>query len=261
MLLATWNVNSIRMRADAVCAWLEANQPHVLALQELKGEDSTFPAEAFRALGYDAVVVGQKAYNGVALLSRLPMTVTARALPGDATDAEARYVEADIAGLRVGGLYLPNGNPTDGTKYPYKLHWMARLRQHAQTLLAAEIPFVLMGDYNVIPAPEDCYAPEAWEGDALYRPETRAAWRALIHLGLTDALRTCHPGRPKLYSFWDYQAGRWPRDEGLRIDHVLLSPQAADTLQSAHVDPGPRGWDKPSDHTPVVVALGWKGPC
>lgn len=258
--IATWNVNSVKARLPNVTAWLETAAPDVLLLQELKCETAAFPLAAFEALGYGAAVVGQKAYNGVALLARRPLEIAdvITALPGDAEDPQARYVEATVAGLRVASLYLPNGNPVETEKYPYKLRWMERLRSHAAGLLASERPFVLGGDYNVIPEPEDVYAPDQWREDALFRPETRAAWRALVNLGLTEAFRALHPARPGMppdYTFWDYQAGAWPRDRGLRIDHFLLSPQAADRLAACSIDREPRGREKASDHTPVVLEL------
>jgi exodeoxyribonuclease-3 len=258
--IATWNVNSIRARLPIVTGWLEAERPEVLLLQELKCETEAFPHEPFAALGYQAAVVGQKAYNGVALLARRPLEIEQplAVLPGDDADGQARYLEATVAGVRVASLYLPNGNPVDSDKYPYKLRWLARLRAHAAELLASEQPVVLGGDYNIIPEPEDVYAPEDWREDALFRLESRQAYRALLYLGLTDAYRALHPavpGQPPAYTFWDYQAGRWPRNQGLRIDHFLLSPRAADRLESCAIDRQPRGLDKASDHTPVVLAL------
>ena len=202
-------------------------------------------------------MVGQKAYNGVALLARrgLALTDVVTALPGDPDDPQARYVEATVAGVRVASLYLPNGNPVASEKYPYKLRWMERLRAHAAQLLTVESPLVLGGDFNIIPEPEDVYAPAEWSEDALFRSESRRAFRALLHLGLTDAFRALHPGQPKAWTFWDYQAGRWPRDQGLRIDHFLLSSRAADRLVSCAIDRAPRGLEKASDHTPVVLEL------
>ena len=255
--LATWNVNSVKARLPLVTGWLESVRPDLLLLQELKCETAAFPAEAFAALGYEGAVVGQKAYNGVALLARrgLALTDVVTALPGDPEDPQARYVEATVAGVRVASLYLPNGNPVESEKYPYKLRWMERLRAHAARLLAAETPLVLGGDFNIIPEPEDVYAPADWSDDALFRLDSRRTFRALLNLGLTDAFRALHPGQQRAWTFWDYQAGRWPRDQGLRIDHFLLSARAADRLVACAIDRGPRGLEKASDHTPVVLEL------
>ena len=255
--IATFNVNSVKARLPIVCGWIESARPDVLLLQELKCETAAFPAEAFAALGYEGAVVGQKAYNGVALLARrgLALTDVITALPGDPEDTQARYVEATVAGLRLASLYLPNGNPVASEKYPYKLRWMERLRAHAAKLLAAESPLVLGGDFNIIPEPEDVYAPAEWTEDALFRPESRRAFRSLLHLGLTEAFRALHPDQRGAWSFWDYQAGRWPRDQGLRIDHFLLAPRAADRLVSCTIDRAPRGLETASDHTPVVLEL------
>jgi len=252
--IATWNVNSIKARLANACAWLDTARPDIVLLQELKCQAADFPALEFKALGYQAAVVGQKSYNGVAILARDPITDVVERLPGDEADPQARYVEATIAGLRVASIYLPNGNPVDSEKFPYKLQWMARLRQHARALLASELPVILGGDYNVAPTNDDVYDPAAWAADALCRPESRAAFRRLTHLGLTDAFRA-YDERAGQYSYWDYQAGRWQRDEGLRIDHLLLSPQAADRLSLAGIDRTLRGRDKASDHTPVWCEL------
>jgi exodeoxyribonuclease-3 len=250
--LATWNVNSIKARLPIVRDWIERNQPEMALLQEIKTPD--FPAFEFEAMGYRCHWVGQKAYNGVAILSKLPLTVTETALPGGDGDEHARFIAADIGGLHVINIYLPNGNPVDTDKFSYKLSWMDRLERHLAGLLDAERPFVIGGDFNVIPEDIDCYDPRAWVGDALFRPETRSRYRALLNLGLVDALRAVDP-RPHLYTFWDYQAGRWQRDQGIRIDHWLLSPEAADRLETCTVDRGPRGLEKASDHTPVILTL------
>ncbi len=257
LTIATWNVNSVKARLPVVSGWIASARPDVLLLQELKCETASFPAEAFAALGYEGAVVGQKAYNGVALLARRGLAVSdvITALPGDPDDGQARYVEATVAGLRVASLYLPNGNPVDSEKYPYKLRWMERLRAHAARLLADEVPLVLGGDFNIIPEPEDVYAPSEWREDALFRPESRRAFRALLNLGLTEAFRALHPAQPRAWTFWDYQAGCWPRDLGLRIDHFLLAPRAADRLLSCTIDRAPRGQEKASDHTPVILEL------
>lgn len=255
MKIATWNVNSVNARLETVLAWFKAAAPDVAALQEIKCVDEKFPAEAFEDLGYNVAVHGQKTYNGVALLSKFPMEDVVRGLPGDETDEQARYIEALICAprpFRIGGIYLPNGNPTDSEKFPYKLAWFRRLTDRARDLLAFEEPLALIGDYNVIPDPQDCYDPAAWAGDALFRPESRQALRGLTHLGFTDALAAISSD-PHAYTFWDYQAGAWPRDHGIRIDHLLLSPQAADRLSGCWVDREVRGGEKPSDHAPVVA--------
>ena len=258
MRIATWNVNSINARLETVLQWFREASPDVACLQEIKCVDEKFPAEAFERLGYNVAVHGQKSYNGVALLSKTPLEDVRKGLPGDESDEQARYIEAVVSGprpVRVGGLYLPNGNPIGTEKFAYKLAWMARLKAHAQTLLALEEPFVLAGDYNVIPEEVDCETPSAWLGDALFQPESRAAWRGLQWLGLTDAYMQAD-GRPGGYTFWDYQAGAWPRNHGIRIDHVLLSPQAADLLKGVEIHRDERAAEKPSDHVPVVVELG-----
>jgi len=225
-------------------------------LQEIKCETEAFPRLEFEALGYKVHAVGQKAYNGVAILSRFEIADVIERLPGDKDDMQARYIEASIQGFRVASVYLPNGNPTDSDKFTYKLNWIKRLREHAQSLMSLEQPFVLGGDFNVIPTASDVYDPEGWEKDALYHPKTREAYRKLMHIGLTDAFRALHPDKAHAYTFWDYQAGAWQRDLGLRIDHILLSPEATDRLSACFIDKTPRGQDKASDHTPVVVVFG-----
>jgi exodeoxyribonuclease-3 len=258
MRIATWNINGVKARLEALLAWLRLAQPDVVCLQEIKSVDEGFPAADIESLGYNVAVHGQKGFNGVAILSRRPIEDVRRGLPGDASDTQARYIEAVIpAGpriVRVGGLYLPNGNPVSSDKFSYKLAWLDRLEAHARALLALEEPLVLAGDYNIIPEPVDARTPEAWADDALFRPESRAAWRRLLALGLTDAIRAVEAGSG-VYTFWDYQAGAWPKDNGIRIDHLLLSPQAADLLLAAGVDRGPRGAEKPSDHTPAWIEL------
>ena len=255
MKIATWNVNSIRQREPHVRDWLDRVRPDVLFLQEIKCEAHAFPAAAFEAAGYRAEVVGQKSYNGVAVLARIPFTVTHRALPGlPAEDSQARYIEIETAGLTLIGIYLPNGNSGAEAGYAYKLAWMDALRARASELLASDTPFAILGDYNVCPTDAD-FAPGALPaGDALVRPETRARYRALLWLGLTDALRALHPA-DRLWTFWDYQAGAWPRDQGLRIDHALLSPALAEALVAAAPDRDERGRTQPSDHVPVLVEL------
>ncbi len=258
MKIATFNVNSIKARLPRVLEWLREAAPDVVLLQEIKTVDEGFPELEIGDLGYNIAVHGQKTYNGVAILSKLPIEDVTRGLPGDPGDEQARYIEATIGDLRVASIYLPNGNPVDSEKYPYKLAWMDRLVAHVRdTLLPVEQPFVLGGDYNVIPADPDVYDPGAWAGDALFLPATRSRFRALIHLGLTEAWRALH-GEVG-YSFWDYQKGRWARDEGLRIDHFLLSPQAADRLRACEIDKAPRGKEKASDHTPVWCEIAEAG--
>ena len=261
MRISTWNVNSIKQRVGHLLAFLEEARPDVVCLQELKCQDEAFPRAEVEAAGYAVETLGQKAYNGVALLVRAPLELSEvrRGLPGDAEDVHARYIEglvsgADAAPVRVASIYLPNGNPVASDKYPYKLAFLERLRRHARALRRDEAALVLAGDYNVIPLPEDAADPEAWRGDALFLPQSRAAFRALLAEGFTDAVRACDP-REGLYTFWDYQAGCWPRNLGIRIDHLLLSPQAADRLVSASVQKHLRGLEKPSDHVPVTVEL------
>lgn len=261
MRITTWNVNSIKQRLPHLLGFLDEAKPDVVCLQELKCQDESFPREEVEAAGYAVETLGQKAYNGVALLVRAPLAMAEirRGLPGDDEDAQARYIEALIAGegyspVRVASIYLPNGNPVDSPKYPYKLAFFERLRLHARDLARAEIPVVLAGDYNVIPEPADAADPEAWRRDALFLPASRSAFRALLAEGYTDAIRACDP-RDGVYTFWDYQAGCWQKNLGIRIDHLLLSPQAADRLISASVQKHLRGLDKPSDHVPVTVEL------
>ncbi len=258
MKLATWNINGVKARLETALSWLKDSGPDVVCLQEIKTVDEGFPTEAFADLGYNVATHGQKGFNGVAILSKLPIEDVTRGLAGDGEDTQARYIEATVAGkgaaLRVAGLYLPNGNPIGGDKFAYKLAWMQRLEHRARGLLAEETPFALLGDFNVIPEPVDAKRPEAWVHDALFQPESRSAYRTLTHLGLMDALRACHP-EPGVYTFWDYQAGSWQKNDGIRIDHILLSPQAADRLGSAGTDQHVRGWEKPSDHVPVWAEI------
>ena len=259
MRIATWNVNSIRMREHLVADWLRRVQPDLLLLQEIKCEAASFPATTFEAAGYSAHVVGQKSYNGVATLSRVPVEVTCRSLPGlPEDDAQARYIETrvhDASGpITVGNLYLPNGNSGGDAGYEYKLRWMGLLADRAAALLADDQAMVLAGDYNVCPTDGD-FAPRTLSpSDALVRPETRARFHALQWLGLTDAIRALQPSGPA-YTFWDYQHGAWPQDRGLRIDHALLSPDLAERLTSAKPDRAERGQPQPSDHVPVVIEL------
>ncbi|GJL50824.1 MAG: exodeoxyribonuclease III [Nitrospirales bacterium] len=254
MKIATWNVNSIKMRVPHVVEWVKQAQPDIMLLQELKAMDEQFPRIAMDELGYNYAVVGQKTYNGVAILSKLPIEIEQRSLPGDPADEQSRYVEARVGDVRVASIYLPNGNPVNTEKFLYKLAWMDRLITHVRTLLSYEESLVLGGDFNVCPTDDDTYDPEGFADDALCRPESRSRFRELSYLGLLDALRELNPQKG-LFTYWDYQAGRWNRDEGLRIDHLLLSPQAADRLTASGVDRGPRGMEKPSDHTPVWCEL------
>ncbi|MBV8683425.1 MAG: exodeoxyribonuclease III [Caulobacteraceae bacterium] len=257
MKIATWNVNSINARLDTVLGWFKAERPDVACLQEIKCIDEKFPTEEFQSLGYNVAVNGQKSYNGVAVVSRTPLEDVEKGLPGDDADDHARYLETVISGpspVRVASIYLPNGNPIGTEKFDYKLAWMRRLQTHARALLDLEEILVLAGDYNVIPEPADADDPASWAGDALFQPQTRGAFRSLKWLGLTDAYMAAD-GAAGGYTFWDYQAGAWRRNHGIRIDHLLLSPAAADRLRSVTIHKDMRGADKPSDHVPVVVEL------
>lgn len=256
MKIATFNINGIKARAEVLGRWLDESAPDVAVLQEIKSVDENFPREIIESHGYHLETHGQKGFNGVAVLAKLPLNDVVRGLPGDDSDEQARWIEATIGetGLRICGLYLPNGNPVPGPKYDYKLAWMARMEDRVRALMVSEKPLVFAGDYNVIPQPADAARPQAWAEDALFLPQTRAAFRKLEALGLYDALRLRH-AEPGIYSFWDYQAGAWPRNDGIRIDHLMLSAQAADQLTDAWVETGPRAWDKPSDHTPVWIDL------
>ena len=257
MKLATFNINGIKARIEALPAWLSAAQPDVVCLQEIKSVDEGFPREIFEAMGYRVETHGQKSFNGVAILSKLPLEDVTRGLPGDDADEQARWIEATILGrrpIRVCGLYLPNGNPVPGPKYDYKLAWMSRMEARAKVLLAQEEPTVFCGDYNVIPQDADAAKPELWTADALALPQSRAAYRRLLALGLTDAFRA-RDASPGQHTFWDYQAGAWERNNGIRIDHLLLSPQAADLLRDCQIDKQVRAGDKPSDHVPIWINL------
>jgi exodeoxyribonuclease III len=252
--IASWNVNSVKARLPHLLAFLGEAQPDVLALQETKCLAADFPMLEVKALGYHVETIGQRAYNGVALVSKRPADELVCGLPGAADDEQARYLEASFGEVRVASLYLPNGNPVGTDKFTYKLAWMERLIEHGRALLRREIPFVLAGDYNICPADEDVYDPVAWRDDALCRLEARSRFRALAYLGLSDAYRVFHR-EPHRYTFWDYQAGRWNRDEGLRIDHLLLSPHAADRVAACDIDKKPRGKERASDHTPIWCEL------
>jgi exodeoxyribonuclease-3 len=258
MKVATWNINGIRARIESATAWLRDAAPDVLCLQEIKSEDAAFPKQAFEDLGYNVATHGQKGFNGVAILSKLPFDEVSARLPGDDGDEQARFIQAVVSigggALRVASLYLPNGNPVGTDRFAYKLAWMERLETFAGNRLRDEEAFVLAGDYNVIPEPSDAKYPEAWIDDALFQPQSRQAFRRLVNLGLTDAFRACHAEEGH-YTFWDYQGGAWQKNHGIRIDHLLLSPRAADRLVATTSDKRTRAWEKPSDHVPVVVEL------
>lgn len=252
MKITSWNVNSINVRLENLKRYLTETAPDVLMLQELKSLE--FPSADLKAMGYESAYVGQKAYNGVAVLSKTPVSVVLQKLPGDDADEQARYIEFETAGLRLIDVYAPNGNPVSTEKFSYKLSWLNRLHARLKTLREDNVAFAIGGDFNIIPEEKDCHDPAAWSGDALFQPESRAAWRALVNLGLYDAFRIYYKGAGH-YTFWDYQAGAWPRNHGIRIDHFLLSPELADRILSCRIDKEPRGWDKPSDHTPITIEI------
>ncbi len=258
MKIASFNINGIKARLPALLEWLQSAEPDVVLLQEIKSLDENFPREPIEDLGYTVETHGQKSFNGVAILSKLPLEDVKRGLPGDKEDDQARWIEATVIGdktaVRLCGLYLPNGNPAPGPKYDYKLAWMKRLKKRAEALLEAEEPFLMAGDYNTIPQPEDCWDTKPWENDALFLPETREAFRRIVNLGFTEAFRVRNSA-PMNYTFWDYQAGAWPKNHGIRIDHFLLSPSCADLLKDCQIDREVRGKDKPSDHVPIWVEL------
>jgi exodeoxyribonuclease III len=253
MKIASWNVNSIRARLDHVTGWLKLQQPDVLLMQELKGTE--FPTEVFREIGYESVAVTQKAYNGVAVLSRHPIETVSTTLAGDETDSHARYLEMTIADIRVVNIYLPNGNPVGTDKFAYKLAWMDRLYKVMSGWRESDLPVLVGGDFNVIPEDIDCHKPASWIHDALFQPEPRARYRAMLNLGYTDAFRSLHPGEGGLFTFWDYFRQAFEHNRGIRIDHFLLSPKLAERLQNCEIDKGPRAQPKPSDHTPIIVEL------
>lgn len=255
MRIATFNINGIKARLPRLLEWLEETRPRVACLQEIKTQDEGFPAAEFERIGYQAIWHGQKSFNGVAILAdgEMPVTVQ-RGLPGDENDDHARYLEAQVAGLRVACIYLPNGNPQPGPKFDYKLRWMERLRARMQVIAAAEIPAVVLGDYNVIPADRDVWSPPAMAADALMQPESRDAYARLLNDGWSDALALHNP-RGGIWTYWDYQAGAWQRDHGFRIDHALLSPELADRLLACGVDKDHRGREKASDHAPVWIEV------
>jgi exodeoxyribonuclease III len=254
MLIATFNINGTNARLPRLLEWLEQAKPDVACLQEIKTVSENFPVDVLRDAGYHCLVHGQKGFNGVAILSREPAIEVQRGLPGDDADEQSRYLEADVMGVRVASIYLPNGNPQPGPKFDYKLAWMQRLNAHAQGLLGLAQPVVLAGDYNVIPHDDDIWDPRRMADDALMQPQSRAHYRELLWQGWTDAVRSLHP-KGGIWSFWDYQAGAWPQDHGFRIDHLLLSPSAADRLEDAGVMKDVRGQEKASDHAPTWVRL------
>lgn len=257
MKIATFNINGVKARAEALTHWLETSNPDVALLQEIKSVDENFPRELFEDKGYNVVTHGQKGFNGVAIISKFPLEDVQRGLPGDDTDEQARWIEATVVGekaIRICGLYLPNGNPVPGPKYDYKLAWMERLYARAVDLMTLEEPALMAGDYNIIPQPEDAANPDKWTDDALFLPQSRAAYRRILNLGFTEAFRTRNPG-PGHYSFWDFQAGAWNRNDGIRIDHFLLTPQCADLLTNSWIESEVRGLERPSDHVPVWVEL------
>ena len=255
--IASFNINGIKARANALMTWLRDAQPDVALLQEIKSVSENFPSDLFKDLGYNVAVNGQKSFNGVAILSKLPIEDIVTRLPGDSEDDQARWLEVTIVGnqaIRMCNLYLPNGNPTPGPKYDYKLSWMRRLHEKAKELIDGEIPAFMAGDYNIIPQAEDAANIGAWEQDALFLPESRTEFRRILNLGFTDAFRAKHNGSGH-YSFWDYQAGAWDRDDGIRIDHFLLTPQCADLLKNCQIDKHIRSREKPSDHVPIWIEL------
>lgn len=255
MRIATYNINDVRKRIDPLRAWLDVTAPDVVCLQELKCTEADFPREAIRAMGYEALVVGQKSWNGVAILTKGSEPVEIRrSLPGDGADKQARYLEAAVNGVVIGCCYMPNGNPQPGPKFDHKLEWFRRFNAHAAALMASGHPTVLAGDYNVVPTDADIYATRSFKDNALLQPAPRAAYRALLDTGWTDALHRQSPDAP-LYTFWSYLRNRWPRDAGLRIDHLLLSPKVARRMRSAGVDRAVRGLEGASDHAPAWVEL------
>ena len=256
MKIATFNINNVNRRLPNLLAWLEQAKPDAVCLQELKASDDAFPERALSKAGYGAVWHGQKTWNGVAILAKGADPICVRtALPGDPADAQSRYIEAAVNGVLIASLYLPNGNPQPGPKFKYKLAWFERLISHAADLIAASVPVALAGDFNVVPTDRDIYPTKSWSNDALLQPESRACFRRLLDQGWTDAIRAVHPSAP-MYTFWDYKRGRWGRNAGLRLDHLLLSAPLGDRLVAAGVDKDVRGQEGASDHAPAWVTLG-----
>jgi exodeoxyribonuclease-3 len=253
MRVVSWNVNSIRARLEQVLDWVRINEPDVLLFQELKGTD--FPAGTFKDLGYESAAVTQKGYNGVAIVSRLPMKTVNTTLPGDEADSHARYLQVEIDGLTVVNIYLPNGNPVGTEKFAYKLAWMDRLKKQMSRWRDQHLPVLIGGDFNVIPEDIDCHKPASWIRDALFQPEPRACYREMLELGFTDAFRSLHPGETGQFTFWDYFRLAFEHNRGIRIDHFLLSPEVALRLTSCEIDKGPRGQQRPSDHTPIILEI------
>jgi exodeoxyribonuclease III len=253
MMIATWNVNSIKARLEHVKTWLTARNPDVLLLQELKGTE--FPADVFKELGYESAAVAQKAYNGVAVLSRQPIEIVSTTLFGDETDSHARFLEVIVNDIRIANIYAPNGNPIGTDKFVYKLAWLQRLNKQLEIWLKSSMPTLIGGDFNIIPEDIDCHKPASWMHDALFQPEPRALYRALMALGYIDAFRSLHPGEGGQFTFWDYFRQAFEHNRGIRIDHFLLSPTLALRLDTSEIDKGPRAQERPSDHTPLVVQL------
>jgi exodeoxyribonuclease-3 len=257
MKIATFNINGVKARIEELTTWLQDSAPDVALLQEIKSVDDGFPRQIIEDLGYNVETHGQKGFNGVAILSKLPLEDVTRGLPGDDEDEQARWIEATVVGdvaVRLCGLYLPNGNPAPGPKFDYKLAWMDRLHARAKDLLTQEMPALMAGDYNIIPQAEDAARPDAWREDALFRPDSRAAFRRIVNLGFTEGFRARTSG-PGHYSFWDYQAGAWNKNDGIRIDHIMMTPQCADLMRDCYIEKDLRGREKPSDHVPVWVDL------
>lgn len=261
MKIVTWNINGVKARIGNLLVWLKDSAPDIVCLQEIKSVDEQFPRAEIEALGYHVETHGQKGFNGVAILSKIRFDEVNRGLPGDDADEQARFIEGvfstDKGVLRVVSLYLPNGNPIETEKFPYKLAWMARLEKWARERLTLEEPLILAGDYNVIPEPIDARNPDAWLGDALFQPESRQAFRCLLNLGFTEAVRAVTDA-PDTYTFWDYQAGAWQKNNGIRIDFLLMSPEAANHFSSASIEKHVRAWEKPSDHVPVAAELSFE---
>lgn len=261
MKISSWNVNSIRARTANIGKWLDETAPDIACLQELKAQEEQVPTEIFSERGYEYALACQKSYNGVALISKHPMTDILIGLPGDDTDTQARFVEATICPegqqpFRIAALYLPNGNPVGTEKYDYKLAWMERLYHHVIAQLNShDLPYILAGDFNIIPFDTDCWDPKLWATDALFKLESRQKFRAIEHLGMYDAFKALNPTEIEPWTFWDYQAGRWPRNEGIRIDHFLMNGKALDLTEKCWIEREPRSWEKASDHTPILAKL------